>query len=252
MKGMKERLVKKLRLITSVGTLKQGLALHHSPKHETKLQNQIQREEKPETETHDSPTREGLTPETEPEKTQESAEQDEGDDGDVLSEFEEKCPPGGEDSVVFYTTSLRGVRKTFEACRRTRFLLENHKASFRERDVSMDSGYREEMWRLLGQKVTPPRLFIRGKYIGGAEEAVVLNENGKLKKLLEGLVSSSSAKSPCQKCMDERFLICSKCNGSSRVLVVEEEEGGGGEGHETWRRCTDCNENGLVKCSVCS
>ncbi|KAJ6943675.1 hypothetical protein NC652_009203 [Populus alba x Populus x berolinensis] len=31
---------------------------------------------------------------------------------DPLSGFEEKCPPGGADSVVLYTTSLRGIRRT--------------------------------------------------------------------------------------------------------------------------------------------
>jgi glutaredoxin domain-containing cysteine-rich protein 1 len=40
------------------------------------------------------------------------------EDEDDLNEdpffgFEEKCPPGGTDSVILYTTTLRGIRKTF-------------------------------------------------------------------------------------------------------------------------------------------
>ncbi|GMH29099.1 hypothetical protein Nepgr_030942 [Nepenthes gracilis] len=67
-----------------------------------------------------------------------------------LSEFEEKCPPGGGDSVVIYTTSLRGIWKTFEDCRSVKFLLDSFKVVYFERDVSMDLELREEMWTVLG------------------------------------------------------------------------------------------------------
>ncbi|CAN8259695.1 unnamed protein product [Cochlearia groenlandica] len=83
------------------------------------------------------------------------------DSDELLSEFEDKFVARGEESIVFYTTSIRGVRKTFEDCEKVRFLLENHKVSFKERDVSMDIKFKEEMWRFLGEKVTPPRLFVK-------------------------------------------------------------------------------------------
>ncbi|KAL4341390.1 hypothetical protein GQ457_08G017240 [Hibiscus cannabinus] len=157
-----------------------------------------------------------------------------------LSDFEEKCPPGGEDSVVFYTTSLRGIRKTFEDCRDIRFLLESFKILVQERDVSMDMEFREELWTILGGRVIPPKLFVKGRYIGGAGEVLQLHEQGKLKKLLEGIPSSCM----CADCHNMRFLVCSNCNGSRKVFAEK-------EGHELCMKCPDCNENGLVKCPVC-
>ncbi|GMI71113.1 hypothetical protein like AT5G06470 [Hibiscus trionum] len=156
-----------------------------------------------------------------------------------LSDFEEKCPPGGEDSVVFYTTSLRGIRKTFDDCRNIRFLLDGFKILVRERDVSMDMEFREELWKIWGGRVIPPKLFIKGRYIGGAAEVFRLQEQGKLKKLLEGIPSNCM----CTDCGNVRFLVCSNCNGSRKVFAEK-------EGDELCMKCLDCNENGLVKCPV--
>lgn len=161
-----------------------------------------------------------------------------------LSHFEEKCPPEGSESIVLYTTSLRSIRKTFEDCHTILFLLESFKVEFYERDVSMHLEYREELWRILGGRVIPPRLFIKGRYIGGADEVVSLHEQGKLKKLLEGIPKLLS-NAPCVGCGNKRFVVCFNCNGSRRVF-------NGGESDEmNIIRCSECNENGLVKCSIC-
>ncbi|VVA97360.1 unnamed protein product [Arabis nemorensis] len=105
----------------------------------------------------------------------------------------------------------------------------------------MDCEFKEELWKLLGKKVTRPMVFVNCRYIGGAEEVVALNGNEKLKKLLEGI--SSPVRSPrCDRCENERFLMCWNCNGRSRVVA---EDG-------TWNRCKECNENGLVKCDLCT
>ena len=170
MKGMKERLAKKIKLITIVSTLKQGLAHHRNNVDRTihHLKEEIFAES--------GQNRGCVTPtllELEEDVEEQEQEHDlQEEEREILLEFEENCPPGGEDSIVFYTTGLRGVRKTFEACRRVRFLLENHRVKYKERDVSMDSEFRDQMWRLLGAKVTSPRLFVRGRYIGGADEVV--------------------------------------------------------------------------------
>ncbi|KAI3471652.1 hypothetical protein Pfo_028302 [Paulownia fortunei] len=56
-----------------------------------------------------------------------------------------------------------------------------------ERDISMDRSYRTELQDALkGKAVSLPQVFIKGKYIGGAEEIKQLNEAGELAKLLEG------------------------------------------------------------------
>ncbi|GMJ03786.1 hypothetical protein HRI_004047800 [Hibiscus trionum] len=160
-----------------------------------------------------------------------------------LKDFEEKCPPGGEDSVVLYTTSLRGIRKTFKDCSCIRYLLSSLNILVHERDVSMDMEFREELWRLFGEQVVPPKLFIKGRYIGGADEVIGLHEEGKLKKLLKGIPSIHI---PCRECANMLFLVCPNCDGSRKVFAQTEDNA------ELCLQCPDCNENGLVKCSVCS
>lgn len=158
-----------------------------------------------------------------------------------LLEFEEKCPPGGSDSVILYTTGLRGIRKTFEDCHRLRSLLQNLKILFYERDISMHSEFKEELWRILGGKVVPPRLFIKGMYIGGAEEVLGLHEKGKLKPLFEGIAINRS-EGPCEGCAGIRFIMCFNCNGSRKIIREENVES---------IDCSDCNENGVIICPFC-
>lgn len=167
-------------------------------------------------------------------------------DFELLREFEEKCPPGGSESVVFYTTSFRGIRKTFEDCSAIRFLLDSFRVAYEERDISMDLEYREELWKVLDRKVVPPRLFIRGRHIGGADEVVGLHEQGLLRKLLQGIPLTPSNR-PCSGCAGVRFVLCLNCNGSRKVTPEER-----GRSPEAAVRCLDCNENGLMKGPVCS
>ncbi|KAG8376850.1 hypothetical protein BUALT_Bualt09G0106700 [Buddleja alternifolia] len=164
----------------------------------------------------------------------------------ITIEAEDNCPPGGKDIVVLYTTSLRGIRKTFEDCNTIRFLLQSFKIHFHERDVSMHLEYRDELWRVLGGRVVPPRLFIRGRFIGGADEVVGLHENGMLKNLLQGIPLISPSDGPCRGCGGMHFVMCGSCHGSRRVAQV------GGQSNGSYVKCLDCNENGLVKCSVCN
>lgn len=155
-----------------------------------------------------------------------------------------KCPPGGSHSVVLYTTSLRGIRKTFKDCNTIRFLLASFQVVFYERDVSMDLELREELWRIMGGRVVPPRLFIKGRYIGGADEVVGLHEKGELKRLLQGIPLDQSIH-PCHQCGGVRFLLCAHCDGSRKVYTDEGND-------ELFSRCHECNENGLIKCTICS
>lgn len=106
----------------------------------------------------------------------------------------------------------------------------------------MDSEFRKELEAALGGKVVGlPRVFIKGRYIGGAEEIERLHEVGELAALLEGFPVMESG-FVCNGCGDARFVPCRRCNGSRKVF--EEEEGG-------LRRCLDCNENGLIRCPGC-
>ncbi|XP_009601978.1 uncharacterized protein At5g39865 [Nicotiana tomentosiformis] len=149
---------------------------------------------------------------------------------------------GTEDKIVLYFTSLRGIRKTYEECCTVRMIFRGFRVCVDERDVSMDASYRKELQSVLeGKTVSLPQVFIRGKYIGGAEEIKQLHEAGELANLVEGFAVKHSG-FVCESCGDARFVPCPNCSGSRKVF--EEEEG-------KLRRCLNCNENGLIRCPGC-
>lgn len=160
------------------------------------------------------------------------------------AEFNVSSPLTGSESVILYTTSLRGIRKTFEDCGTIRFLLQSFRIVYYERDVSMHLEYRDELWKILGCRVIPPKLFIRGKCIGGADEVVGLHEKGMLINLVKGIPSNPS-NYPCKGCGGIHFVLCSRCNGSRKVTSEGQNEG-------LPIRCQSCNENGLIKCMFCN
>lgn len=172
-----------------------------------------------------------------------------------LDEFGNLCPPRGENKVVVYTTTLRGVRKTFEACNTVRTVMEGHGVAICERDISMDQGFKEELRELLKDKdmveLVPPRVFVKGRYVGGVDEVVKTMEDGSLGKLLEGLPRSKCGY-VCEGCGGVRFLPCFRCNGSCKMLVDWKDESVGIRRNRAVVRCGDCNENGLVHCPICS
>ncbi|VVB13114.1 unnamed protein product [Arabis nemorensis] len=162
----------------------------------------------------------------------------------ILENFPEKCPPGGENSVVIYITSLRGIRKTFEDCNAVRSMLDSHEVRFLERDVSMHSVFKEEIRGIMGAKqVKIPAVFVKGRMIGSVEELVRLEEEGKLGILLEGMPAARLGGGCCRGCGGLRFVMCVVCNGSCKVMDEEK---------KNMVKCLECNENGLVLCPICS
>ncbi|KAG5035075.1 hypothetical protein AAZX31_04G127800 [Glycine max] len=151
--------------------------------------------------------------------------------------------PGTEDRIVVYLTSLRGIRRTFEDCNAVRMILKGFRVWVDERDVSMDLSYREELQHVLGEHhVALPQVFIRGKYIGGADVIKHLFESGDLAKMiLEGLPKLKPG-FVCDNCGDARFVPCENCSGSRKVFDEDEGE---------LKRCLECNENGLLRCPYC-
>ncbi|KAL3536104.1 hypothetical protein ACH5RR_004565 [Cinchona calisaya] len=159
----------------------------------------------------------------------------------ILQEFEKKCPPGGENAVVIYTTTLRGIRKTFEDCNAARAVIESHQVQMFERDISMHSGYKEELRGIMGSKqVKVPLVFVKGRLIGGADEIVKLEEDGKLGTLFIGIPKAVAV---CNGCGGVSFVMCTECNGSCKVLD---------ENGKKTVKCKECNENGLIQCPFCS
>ncbi|ESQ42524.1 hypothetical protein EUTSA_v10016090mg [Eutrema salsugineum] len=153
--------------------------------------------------------------------------------------------PGAETSIVVYFTSLRVVRPTFEDCRAVTTILRSFPVRIDERDLSMDASFASELQRIFqdqSQTKTPklPRVFIGGRYVGGAEEVKQLHEIGELKVLVKELPRIE--RGVCEICGGHRFVPCDVCHGSHKVYT--EKLG--------FRTCSACNENGIVRCSSCS
>ncbi|XP_078441334.1 uncharacterized protein LOC144711258 [Wolffia australiana] len=149
---------------------------------------------------------------------------------------------GGEAAAaVLYTTTLRGIRKTFDDCNEVRAAVEAHGVRIVEKDVSMDGGFREELRRLTGRReVRVPALFVRGRLVGGAEEVMKMEEEGRLAKLLAGI--PRAAPGWCDGCGGMRFVLCMDCSGSRKRFDDKEKKS---------LRCEECNENGLILCPLC-
>ncbi|KAK4804150.1 hypothetical protein SAY86_003967, partial [Trapa natans] len=130
--------------------------------------------------------------------------------------------------VIVYFTSLRGIRRTYEDCCHVLVILKGIGVRLDERDVSMHSGFKEELKGLLGEGVNEgggyglPRVFVGKNYIGGAEEIKRLHEEGKLEKLLEGCERSDGDGSRCEACGDIRFIPCETCSGSCKIIRGQE------------------------------
>ncbi|KAK7263737.1 hypothetical protein RJT34_31333 [Clitoria ternatea] len=87
---------------------------------------------------------------------------------------------------------LKEVQIIFEACNTVRAMFKSFGVVIYKCEVSMDNGFREELRALLeGKKIeqmVPPRVFMKGFYIDGAEEMFKVMEKGLLDQLLEGLL----------------------------------------------------------------
>ncbi|KAK7321372.1 hypothetical protein VNO77_31956 [Canavalia gladiata] len=195
----------------------------------THLQPQHQPPKLPRTLSHPAPAPE---PEPEPEPTLDDPKPD---------PLPSITFPGAEKRVVVYYTSLHVVRPTFDACKSVLSILCGFRVQIDERDVSMDSGLLVELDRIMGRAgSTLPRVFIAGRYVGGAEEVKQMHEVGELKKILETLPEVDPH--DCHVCAGHRFILCDECNGSRKVFT--EKKAG-------FKTCTVCNENGLVRCPSC-
>ncbi|OEL17314.1 Uncharacterized protein BAE44_0021667 [Dichanthelium oligosanthes] len=162
-------------------------------------------------------------------------------------------PPDSARKVVLYLTSLRGIRKTYEDCWSTRSILHGYGVRVDERDLSMHAGFKDELHAALGAPAGRlPQAFVDGRHLGGAEEIRRMHEAGELSRALEACEMAPPpgaggkgviALDACSGCGGVRFVPCEECSGSCKVFL--EEVG-------TFRRCPECNENGLVRCPLCS
>ncbi|GAU39927.1 hypothetical protein TSUD_275270 [Trifolium subterraneum] len=166
---------------------------------------------------------------------------------------------GKKEKVVLYFTSLRMVRKTYEDCCNVRMILKGLGIRVDERDVSMHLGFKEELKELLGEgnygKGGLPKVFIGSKYIGGVEEIQKLHDDKELENLLdycERIDDIERSDGGCESCGDIKFVPCETCYGSCKIYYEgydQENDYEVGEGG--FQRCPNCNENGLIRCSMC-
>ncbi|KAL4568447.1 hypothetical protein LXL04_024060 [Taraxacum kok-saghyz] len=172
----------------------------------------------------------------------------------VLQDAKTEIMSSHKDKVILYFTSLRGVRKTYEDCCYVRDILKNSGVRVDERDVSMHSGFREELKELLGERYASgglPKVFIGKKYIGGVEEIRRFHDNFQLDKVLEScemVIHGGGGGGGCEACGDVRFLPCETCSGSCKIYYEVNSDDCEKEDEENdcgFQRCPDCNENGL-------
>ncbi|GLT89220.1 hypothetical protein SLE2022_072130 [Rubroshorea leprosula] len=149
--------------------------------------------------------------------------------------------PNAEHRIIVYFTSLRVVRKTFQDCQTVRSILRGLRVPTDERDLSLDAMFLDELVGIVGQKnLTLPKVFIGGRFIGGAEEIKRLHESGDLYKLVAGLPLLGPI--VCDLCDGLGFVLCARCDGSHKIYSQK----------SGFRSCNICNENGLIRCPSCS
>ncbi|WJX65595.1 hypothetical protein P8452_50236 [Trifolium repens] len=164
---------------------------------------------------------------------------------------------GKKEKVVLYFTSLRMVRKTYEDCCNVRMILKGLGIRVDERDVSMHLGYKEELKELLGEgnygKGGLPKVFIGRKFIGGVEEIQKLHDDKKLENLLDCCERIDDIDGGCEACGDIKFVPCETCYGSCKIYYEGDydEKDDCEVGECGFQRCPNCNENGLIRCSMC-
>ncbi|KAK2973401.1 hypothetical protein RJ640_011635 [Escallonia rubra] len=101
---------------------------------------------------------------------------------DLLSRYSYKCPPGGEDKVVLYT-SLGPIRSTSSNCREVIAILHEHRVTnFEHRDAWKDINFKKELQNLV-LRLSYPRLFVKGRHIGGVDQIKDLDEKGLARRL---------------------------------------------------------------------
>tara|TARA_B100000929_G_scaffold68349_1_gene52125 strand:+ start:514 stop:771 length:258 start_codon:yes stop_codon:yes gene_type:complete len=81
-------------------------------------------------------------------------------------------------SVEIYTKFTCGY------CHRAKALLNDKGVAFEEHDITMGGPQREEMIQRAGGRTTVPQIFIGGDHIGGSDDLVALEREGKLDALL--------------------------------------------------------------------
>lgn len=82
--------------------------------------------------------------------------------------------------VEIYTRPMCGF------CYQAKKLLDRKDVAYTEYDVWADGAKKAEMVERSGGRNTMPQIFIDGTHLGGCDELIQANENGRLDELLKG------------------------------------------------------------------
>lgn len=80
--------------------------------------------------------------------------------------------------VIIYTRQLCGF------CSAAKALLKKKGVNFVEHDATFDPGLKKEMIQKANGRATFPQIFIDGFHVGGCDELMAMDRNGKLDPLL--------------------------------------------------------------------
>ncbi|KAK2981292.1 hypothetical protein RJ640_006993 [Escallonia rubra] len=109
-----------------------------------------------------------------------------------LNSYPYLCTRGGKDDLVLYTRSSDATNSEIRNCHIIGRILSDGRLKWEERDCSQEPSFRKELESLVDMKrmeslvgrLSYPRLFVKGRDIGGANEIINLEENGKLESIL--------------------------------------------------------------------
>lgn len=76
------------------------------------------------------------------------------------------------------------TKMTCGFCVRAKRLLEMKKTAYEEHPIDFDGAKRAEMIERAGGKMTVPQIFIDGRHVGGCDDLMALEYQGKLDELL--------------------------------------------------------------------
>lgn len=81
-------------------------------------------------------------------------------------------------NVEIYTKAWCGY------CARAKRLLDSKGVDYQDYDITMGGPKREEMLERVPDRTTVPQIFIDGRHIGGSDDLMQLDREGKLDELL--------------------------------------------------------------------
>ncbi|KAJ8770507.1 hypothetical protein K2173_017998 [Erythroxylum novogranatense] len=137
---------------------------------------------------------------------------------------------GTENRIVLYFTSSQLIRRTYDNCHEVRMIFRALQVLVDERNTDAMPEYTKELKSVLKQNFSLPQVFIKGKCIGGVDVIKEMNENGKLRSLVEGFPVRNRP-SYCNTCGEVTMVDCPYCKSG--------------------KNCSKCEGRGMIPCPAC-